>query len=247
MVTMKIGVIRALFVATACAGCPLPGQGVSLVAEQATIDEGGQVVKLVYRNHGPRTIGAIVIRASSFNHSLSYSEQFGSEDKGVVPGGEYVRRIRKPDEVKSVADAQSMLSEYRVAAVVFDDGSAQGDQHDLDDLEAFRAGEEHQLSRLRSVLRELSASADGEFISQAQRLADRVQAIDVTLEDGTKATGEFANGVRAGNHYVISMLGLALGAARSMRGIANARQDLSRDTARYDATVRVLRQRTLSH
>lgn len=221
---------------------PLVGQDLSLVPVRVTVLGGSANVTFVnvtFVNYGLRPVVAFAIQTPG---GFAVHERFYAPIAGRA-SYDYPYSYRNRGGA-TVPD----ISQYKVVAVVFDNGTSEGSSTELTRIEGLRAGREDAASRLRPVLSRLASSDDANFTSLAESLANEVQSTPAGQPTPQRDFDKeaYSDGAREETTEVVETLQDILERARS-RGVQEARKRLDSQAPRLDQLILNLHQRKLTN
>lgn len=150
------------------------------------LDPHGQLhLRLRNEKHAP--VCAFSVRYP--DGQLVIQEFLPPKQTGIFPGATY--------DFVVTSDTSTNESAFTITAVLLTDGVGDGLSHDLDEINTLRAGRAYRLKQLAPVLETLRHSPNETFVEDLHRAADAIKNMPLTLEDGTQATGLFANGMQS--------------------------------------------------
>jgi hypothetical protein len=113
---------------------------------------------------------------------------------GILPGATFVTSVES-----TPAHAANEAKAFTITCAVFNDGTNEGLPKHVQMMKELRAGRAYQTERLAALVNELYLHKDTEIDGAIREAVARVTAADITRQDGTPASGLFANGMRSAN------------------------------------------------
>jgi hypothetical protein len=198
--------------------------GASLAAELSlrveTARIAGRTLQVALRNTAPQIVRAF---CTTFDGSgVELTELLPPRQTGILPGQTYLVRSDLGPEVKV---PEAAAASFSVTCVLFDDGSREGLPEHLSMMSALRRGRELQEARLAPLLQSLMSAPDDNLGAAVVQTIDQIRGMDITLEDGSRAVGLQANGIRSANTLLTRGLERAR-VARGTRGVEGCRLEL---------------------
>jgi hypothetical protein len=157
---------------------------------------------------------------------------------GIQPGATFLFSVRlQQSAVSSSGAGGAACRSLRLAAVIFEDGRAEGDEQTVGELRAMRLGRLLQLNQMLPLIQQLSAGDHASRIGadDIEPLRRRVAAMPLEV-NGKHAEGYLATGMQAAQSELTRGLGEILrsdaaGAARDHRDDLLRIQRLSEEKA----------------
>jgi hypothetical protein len=155
------------------------------------------------------------------DHSGMTLKQILPPHPAVMPGAIYRERIPlaglPPDEAN-----REVLS-LSISCVASSTGVSGERPDDVRSMSEMRAGQAFQASRLQDFLNHIRDSSNDGFQVTVQETISKIVAMDITLNDGTKAQGLFAAGMQSTNTILVSRLRELVAVSAAGRSITEIR------------------------
>lgn len=101
---------------------------------------------------------------------------------------------------------EAEISSFAITCVMFEDGSSEGIHDYIAMIDQLRKGRQLQIKRLLPLLETLRQKPTEGLLDALDETITRIDAMDITLEDGTQAPGLVASAVRDTNSQIIEDL-----------------------------------------
>ena len=163
-------------------------------------DARGQL-HIVLRNGKSTTVSAFSLRHP--DGAIEIEEFLPPKQSGILPGVNYDFAFPLNP---SASDVERNVNSYSITGVVFADGSSEGLAADVNQIVTLRAGRAYGLRQLLPTLEGLRHSQKGTLAEDIHAAAAAIASRPLTLEDGTQATGLFANGLQSAHRLTAGQL-----------------------------------------
>lgn len=175
---------------------------------------------------------------TSTSARVSIEEDFIFGDKLIAPGETYVVRIPISEHAPASGSVYQQEQDINVAAVIFDDGTGDGDSNVIKRTKERRRGERIQLEHILPLFQAVLDSQDADLPAAVDNLESRIASLPKIAEN------ELSPSVKSGLQGVKEML---LQAAQTLKRNSqrlshlNLREELTKVTSHYEKVKAKLR------
>src|ERR1017187_1292324 len=183
----------------------------------------GRGIEFVLRNNSEKLVTGFCVRTHSSGVTLT---EFLPPHQGLLPGATDTGAVSLSG--MSPAEAEQEARTLVFTCVVSSDGVAGTVSEDVSSMTQSLAGTAFQAARLRRFLVSIGDSSNDRFQLAVQDAISGISALDITLDDGSKAQGLFASGMRDASALLLSRLKqLAMMGSGGRNNISELRSELS--------------------
>lgn len=197
------------------------GQVAPLSVTKSGVTDRG--IEFVLRNNSEKPVTGFCVRTHSTGVTFT---EFLPPHQALLPRATYTATISLSGTPP--AEAEQEARTLVLTCVVSSDGVAGTVSEDVSSMAQTLAGTAFQAARLRRFLDSIVDSSNDRFPLAVQDAISRISALDITLDDGSKAQGLFASGMRNASALLLSRLKqLAMMGADGSNNISDLRSELS--------------------
>lgn len=186
----------------------------------------GNTIQLSLRNGYSKAITAFIV---SGDDGSSVQVDFSSVDSLIAPGETY-NYGEATANLLSHSGAEQSRPKISILAVLFEDGSSDGDNKVVRDIKNRRLGEKIQLMRILPLLEEALGVEDSELPVSIERLKARISALPDKPQKGESP--EIMGGLHHGKQYIYAKLE-RLKQLQDENDVVNLRTELTKIKHRY--------------
>ncbi|HMF56605.1 MAG TPA: hypothetical protein VK619_09695 [Pyrinomonadaceae bacterium] len=188
----------------------------------------GDSIRLVLKNNYSKAITAF--RVSGNSESQGVDVDFTSEGTFIAPGETYNYREAIGNLFPYLGTSSGQLN-IKILAVVFDDGSGDGDATVVKHIKSRRRGVKIQLARILPLLQQIIDSPDSNTQAALERLKMQILALPTHPQNGESP--DIMGGLIHGKNYILGEIQRLEGIERETGNI-NFRNELIKIKERYE-------------
>lgn len=170
---------------------------------------------------------------------VSIEEDFIYGDKVIAPGETYVVRIPISEQSPAPGSVPQQEQDINVAAVLFDDGTGDGDAKVIKKTKDRRRGERIQLERILPLFQAVLDAPDADLPAALDRLESRIALLpEVT---GKEFSSSVKSGLQGGKEMLLQAAQTLRQNRQRLNNVAALREDLIRVKSHYERVKDKLR------
>lgn len=190
------------------------------------------LLHIALKNEAPLGVRGFCMSAGP--GSFNMVQFFPPRAAAIAPGASYSTDL-------AISDGSDSGS-FAITCIMLDDGLIEGSDESAEAMKRFTAGSEYQVRRLLPLLDNVGSSDNANLGAAIRKAVESIKTMGLTLEDGTQATGLFANGVRSTSNHLMNELLRAESYATQFGDITRARKHLELLASEHRITGAFLKQ-----
>jgi len=233
--SQRYGALAAACLLSSIFTCWAPASlaaGPQLRLRPVEVEAGKDSLRATLVNDGTLAVHAFCMTSQS--GSVEITEDLPPRPPLVPVGG--VKVVTLSTQPAPADGAAAEARSFAVTCVQWEDGSVEGRPGDVAMLLQGEAGEAYEWKRLSTVFERVERCTDADWNAALSAAAQWIAANGATLDDGARAEGDFAGGMRTANLAARMTLDSLRRLSVDPAGMATARQHLADMTSRWHAT-----------
>jgi hypothetical protein len=169
---------------------------------------------------------------------VSIEEDFIYGDKVIAPGETYAVRIPISEQQSSIGKVSTQEQDINVLAVMFDDGTSDGDSKSITKTKDRRRGELIQLERILPLFQAILDLPDADIPEALDRLESQIAALPEISENGLSPSAR--SGLKGGKEMLLPAAQM-LRRNRKIMSTDYLRKELTEIKSHYERAIAKLR------